>query len=269
MGWIKLWRELIKKPIWKKSSPEHCKILITILVMVNYEENEWEWEGKKFMIQPGQMITSLESIRKKADKGISTRNVRSALERFQNLGFLTSKTTNQGRLITVLNWDTYQGDDREADNQDDKRPTSDRQTTDKRPTSEASPIKEVKKVKKDKKVKKGIIYCQSQFDEFMSEYPECTKSGRTKGTPTLKKWKANLKAGVDPEDMIRGARNYAATIVTIKDRSFVIGAQRFLGPDETWRDYQEARKAAKNYDDVSPEFESSKAAALAFIEDGE
>lgn len=169
MGWIKLWRELIKKPIWRKSSPEHCKILITILVMVNYDENEWEWEGKKFMVQPGQMITSIESIRKKADKGISTRNVRSALERFQKLGFLTSKASNQGRLITILNWDSYQGDDRETDNQNDKRVTNDRQTGDKRPTNGAAPIKEVKKVKKDKKGKKKSSSAKPKGDSRIKD----------------------------------------------------------------------------------------------------
>src|SRR5690554_4820072 len=65
-GWIKLHRIIKEKPIWLASTPEQKTILITILLMANHEENEWEWKGEKFKVLPGQFVTSLESIRANA-----------------------------------------------------------------------------------------------------------------------------------------------------------------------------------------------------------
>lgn len=107
-GWIALHRCLTEKAIWQNSSPEHKTILITLLLMANHKGKQWEWNGKKFEAKPGQFVTSIESIRKKAGKGISTKNVRSALKRFEKLGFLANETAKTGRLITILNWATYQ-----------------------------------------------------------------------------------------------------------------------------------------------------------------
>lgn len=110
-GWFKLHRELINKPIWKCSSSEHKIILITILCMVNHEENEWVFEGKKYKCKPGQMITSLKSIAESS--GTSKQNVRTALNNFQKkYEFLTYKSTKTGRLVTVLNWELYQSNEK-------------------------------------------------------------------------------------------------------------------------------------------------------------
>jgi hypothetical protein len=105
-GWIKLYRCLLDKPIWNKSTTEQKVILVTILLDVNHEVKEWEWKGEKFKISPGQTITSLESLATKS--GVSTQNVRTALKRFEKLEFLTNESTKTGRLITILNWELYQ-----------------------------------------------------------------------------------------------------------------------------------------------------------------
>ena len=112
-GWIKLWRRLLKHIIWKKSTPEQKVILITLLCMANHESSEWEWRGEEFKVGAGQFITSLDSIRDIAGKGISIQNIRTALKKFKSkpFSFLTYKPTSTGRLITILNWDTWQGDD--------------------------------------------------------------------------------------------------------------------------------------------------------------
>jgi DNA replication protein DnaD len=119
-GWIKLHRQLVDKPIWKQSTPEQCKVLITLLMMANHEENEWEWGGKEFKVTAGQFVTSLPSIAQNSGKGISIKNVRTALERFEKLDFLASEPASHGRLITIKKWDTYQGDE-EGDRQDNRQ----------------------------------------------------------------------------------------------------------------------------------------------------
>lgn len=106
-GWIKLHRALMDKPIWTCATVEQRSILITILMLANHAEKQWEWKGQRFVCKPGQLVTSLHSLAK-ASK-CSLQNVRTALKRFENLEFLTDESTNTGRLITIVNWDKYQG----------------------------------------------------------------------------------------------------------------------------------------------------------------
>lgn len=145
--WVKLYRNLLEKPIWKQSTPEQKTILITLLMMVNYTASEWEWEGKIFTCEPGQIVTSLESIAQKSGKGISIQNVRTALKRFEKLGFLTDESTKSGRIITVENWGKYQGVDVEPN----KEPNKDLTKSQQRANKDLTPKKERKKGKKGRK----------------------------------------------------------------------------------------------------------------------
>jgi len=143
-----LHRQLFNKPIWLNSSPQQKVVLIAILSRANYKENSWDWDGKKFSVKPGQFVTSLKSIKERCGDGVSIRNIRTALKRFENMEFLTSKVTNRGRIITILNWNKYQQRENQSDKASDKQVTSPRQAPDK-------PLTTNKKVKKEKNVKKG------------------------------------------------------------------------------------------------------------------
>jgi len=123
-GWIKIYRITLDKPIWVFSTPEQKVILITLLLMANHKENSWEWKGEKYICKPGQFITSLEGIVKKAGKGITIQNVRTSLKRFENLDFLTDESTKQNRLITICNWDIYQDKNEEPNNEANRQLTT-------------------------------------------------------------------------------------------------------------------------------------------------
>ena len=151
-GWIKLYRCLMDKPIWLNSTPEQKVILITILMLASHVDKEWEWQGNKFTIKPGQFVTSLPKLAEKCGEGISIQNVRTALKRFKKLEFLTDESTATGRLITVENWGIYQGKDDEPNSDDNSQLTDSQQT----PNRQLTPIKNNKNNKNDKKDKKHI-----------------------------------------------------------------------------------------------------------------
>lgn len=115
-GWFKVHRELLEKSIWQESTAEQKVILITMLGMANFKANKWEFKGEQYELQPGQFITSVKSIVAKCGPGITTQNVRTALKRFEKLGFLTSEPTNKNTLITLVNWGFYQGCEDEVTN---------------------------------------------------------------------------------------------------------------------------------------------------------
>lgn len=153
-GWIKLYRDLRAKSIWQLSSPPQKVVLITILLLANHEESKWEWKGEQFICRPGQLITSLSSLVKECGDGVTIRNVRTSLDRFEKLGFLTNTSTKTGRLLTIVNWDKYQGYDFVNDNGSSKELTKSRQRADKEPT----PNKNIR-TKEYKNEKKGGSIC--------------------------------------------------------------------------------------------------------------
>lgn len=107
-GWIKLHRELLEKTIWTEATPEQKVLLITLLMMANQGEKQWEWKGKKFTARPGQFVTSLPSLVQKCGKNSSVQKIRTALKRFAKYEFLTDESTTHNRLITIVNWGIYQ-----------------------------------------------------------------------------------------------------------------------------------------------------------------
>lgn len=165
-GWVKLHRVLTDKPIWKCSTPEQKTILVTLLLMVNHEEAEWEWMGAKFKVSPGQTITSLENIAKEAGKGISVQNIRTALVKFEKYGFLTNVSTKTGRLVTIENWELYQS--KEENQQSDKQ----------RPNKELTP-------NKNKENEKNLYI--DHFSKWWDAYPrKIAKAAAKKSFDKLK-----------------------------------------------------------------------------------
>lgn len=144
-GFIKIHRELAEKPIWENSTAEQKVILITLLLMANFGEKQWEWRGQQYHAKPGQFVTSLDNIAKSAGVGVSVKRVRTALKRFEKLEFLANQSTKTGRLITIVNWEVYQGNDDKGAKQ--------RAKTGQRPGKDRAPKEEGKK---DKKVRKNI-----------------------------------------------------------------------------------------------------------------
>ena len=150
-GWVKLYRELLEKPIWQESTPEQKVVLLTLLLMANHGEKEWEWKGELYKIAPGQFVTSLENIQKKCGKGVSLQNVRTALKRFEKYNFLTNESTNRNRRITIVNWGLYQGLDEPTNNQTNKQLTGNQQATNKQLTTNKN-VKKEKNEKNDKNI---------------------------------------------------------------------------------------------------------------------
>ena len=211
-GWVKLYRALIKKPIWLNSTPEHKSILVTMLLLANHEKSEWEWMGEKFSVVPGQFVTSLESIRKKTGKGISIQNVRSCLKRLQKLQFATSEATRAGRLITIINWDSYQPEEKKAT----KIATDDQQRSNKG----ATPNKNERTKEQQEQIKD-----MCDFDNFWALYDK--KVDRKKCLSKFNKLKQS--------DIDSIFKNLPAYVASTPDPSYRKNPGTYLN-NESWND---------------------------------
>lgn len=199
-GYIALYRCLLDKPIWKQSTPEQKCILITLLLMANHKEHEWEWRGEKFKVLPGQMITSLSSIAERAGKGISIQNVRSALVRFEKLGFLTNQSTKTGRLINIVNWAVYQEEFKKANKQTNKAKRKNQQRPNKDLTTNNNDNNEINNMSEQKKSPPDY---STDFLTFWRVYPR--KEGKAEA---FKAWQKLLKEGYTTEQLVTAARRY-------------------------------------------------------------
>ena len=113
-GWVKLHRKILESDMYQQLNAKQKVVLFTLLLMANHKPRKWEWQGKIYELQPGQMITSLETIRKKCGKDVSVKTVRSALLKLEKWGFLANQSAKTGRLITIINWYSYQNETQET-----------------------------------------------------------------------------------------------------------------------------------------------------------
>ena len=131
---------------------------------------EWEWQGQKFSVQPGQTITSLQHIAERCGKGVNAGNVRGALDRFVKLGFLANESTKTGRLLTIVNWGAYQYLDGDRCTDGCKDLTNAVQSDCKGSASN-------KKNKKEEKDKKNNFYQNSSFTSFSQQAKPVLSAG--------------------------------------------------------------------------------------------
>lgn len=79
------------------------RLFIHCLMKANWKEGSWHGISYK----PGQFITSIQSL--SDETGLSIQQVRTALSHMISTGEITSYQQGRSRIITVNNWDAYQG----------------------------------------------------------------------------------------------------------------------------------------------------------------
>lgn len=122
-GWLKIHRTLL---YWEwYTSVEVFKLFMHCLLKANHEPKKWHG----IEIKSGQFITSLQNLA--TESGLSVRQVRTALNKLKSTQEVTHETTASYSIITIKNWDKWQGSDTDYD----KLATNHRQAIDKLATT--------------------------------------------------------------------------------------------------------------------------------------
>ena len=122
-GYIKIHRKFRD---WEwYSEPVVKDVFLHLLITASWEDSRY----KGHEIKAGQTIITVSGLA--SELGVSTRQVRTAIEKLESTGEITRKTTNRFTVVTVENWSLYQADYDE----DDKQMTNKRQTDDKQMTN--------------------------------------------------------------------------------------------------------------------------------------
>ena len=101
-SWVKLHRK-IKEWDWYRDIPTK-NLFMHILISVNYQKGEY----KGRVIEQGQMWFGWANIA--YESGLSVQQAKTAMIKLKSTRTVTTKSTNAGSILTVLNWESYQGE---------------------------------------------------------------------------------------------------------------------------------------------------------------
>lgn len=104
-GWIKIYRKLLDNPIVCKDA-DHLAVWIYLLLNATHTNYDSMFKGKRITLKPGQLITGRKTIASVLK--INESKVQRILKLFENEQQIEQQTSNQNRLITILNWESYQ-----------------------------------------------------------------------------------------------------------------------------------------------------------------
>lgn len=193
-GWVKSYRSITKKGWYKKS--EYFHLWHHLLYKASHFGNEWIYKNEVFKIKPGQLITSRKSL--SAETGINESKIERILKCFKIEQQIEQQNLYSNRLITIVNWKSYQKSE-----QQNEQPVNSQRTASEQPVNTN---KNVKNVKNDKNRDSGFYpptmqevekyCCDSGLENFDPIYyfNSRSSSGWVKVNGQLvKNWKLDIQ----------------------------------------------------------------------------
>ena len=105
-GYIAVYRKILNNPIVCKDS-DYLAIWVYLLLNATYKEQKVLFKGEPIILKKGQLITGRKIISQKLC--IDENKVQRILKSFENAHQIEQQTSNKNRLITIVNWEKYQG----------------------------------------------------------------------------------------------------------------------------------------------------------------
>ena len=218
-GYIKLYRQITDTPVWADS--DKLKLWLMCLMKATHDEKTQVVGNQIIELKAGQFITGRAALSDefnrdvKKDRRVDGLTLFRWLNLFEKMEMLNIKKTNKYSLITVLNWDKYQGQ-----RTSDEQQLNNKRTSDEHQLNTNKNDKNVKNVKNEKK--EDICYQQiaDMYNNTCVSFPRLTKlsDARRKAVKArLKKYTTDdLQRAftlAEKSDFLKGAnnRNWSAT----------------------------------------------------------
>lgn len=124
-GWISLHRKLLDNPVVCKDN-DHLAVWVYLLLNATHSGYDIMFEGTRVTLKPGQLVTGRKSISSKLK--VSESKVQRILKTFEIEQQIEQQTTPRNRLISILNWSSYQQSEQQFEQQlNNKRTTTEQQ----------------------------------------------------------------------------------------------------------------------------------------------
>lgn len=164
IGYVKLWRS-IKDWQWYADVPVRT-LFIHLLVEANWEAKTWKGQP----LAPGQFITSTVTLAR--DMDTSRASIHRSLSKLKSTGEVDIQTNNHWTLVTVANWEKWQGSGETSE-----RPLRHKRTSGER---QAGTTKEEKKLRIEEESiearrERFIRDCKAVVDANPSRLPDALR----------------------------------------------------------------------------------------------
>jgi hypothetical protein len=221
-GWIRIYRQLQECEIWMKNQPFDMRSAwIDLLMFANHEDKQIVFDYKPLIIKRGQYLTSVRqlSARWKWDKERTLKYLRL----LEQLGMITKDSNNRRTLITIENYEKYQG---WQDTEPNTSPYTERTLNRTQDGHSTATNNNVKNEKNDNKY-------SSSFVTFWETYPKKSDKGQA-----YKCYKARLNDGWSEEELLIACQNYAAECKKDKrETRYIKNGSTFLSSTTPFTDY--------------------------------
>lgn len=119
-GWIKLYRQLLKSPIFENEKA--LKVWIWCLCKASHEERDQLVGRQMIHLKKGQFVTG----RKKAGEELKMKD-RTVYDYFmllKNMGMLNIESNTKFSVVSIENWEEYQIQEEKSNNKNNNSPTT-------------------------------------------------------------------------------------------------------------------------------------------------
>jgi len=227
MGYLQIDR-IIKEFGWW-DDPLTRGVFVGLVIDANYEQTIWHG----IVVERGQVIFALRSYAE--NNGLTLQQFRTCLNRLKSTQNITQKSTHHYTLVTICQYDLY--------TMGEKSPTQQLTQQQHAINTPLTQQQHYHKELKNKEIKETIY--TDEFIRFWDAYPRKTDKGSA-----LKAWNSRIKAKVDPEVMIQGAKNYATSVIGSEPKYTKMPAT-FLNAESYMNDFKQASQPISRYADLS------------------
>ena len=113
-GWIKLYRSIEDHWLWQNETFNYQSAWIDLLMLVNHESRKINISNEIVEIRPGQRWTSIRLLAQRWRW--SEKKVLNFLKLLQSDGMIYKESTSKGTLLTIVNYESFQGQGNTFDN---------------------------------------------------------------------------------------------------------------------------------------------------------
>jgi hypothetical protein len=211
--WVKIHSCILDHPIWTSTVPAVAKLFVGLILQANWQEKKW-WDGaQEITIPRGSLITSVNRLC--TIYNLSRQVCRDALENQQKLDLVTIKGTNRWTMITITNYEAYQGG--LSDEEPAKQPAN---------VQEANHQQTINKPSKNHNLR-SIEEEEEKYREY-SLVQNCSSGDERKAAkPSRATWFEEFWS-IYPRRVGKGAaqRKYAVAAKTESDHQMILSALR-------------------------------------------
>lgn len=167
-GFIKLFRCIEDSFFWNDSQAVH--LWIQLLLSANHRDKEMLLSGEKVIIKSGHFVCSRNTLSLKT--GINESKVQRILKVFESEQMIEQQMNSKYRMISISNWNKYQGSEQVNEQQMNSKRTADEQ--------QMNTNNNNKNDKNEENKEKDAIASKKKVDDFEQVWTLYEKKGNRK-----------------------------------------------------------------------------------------